>query len=341
MLGRSMMLAYKTKHFKDYSHELTIARQIAEFAIVTKSRSSKDVKEFGLKPAIANQILKKYANNAKVKKIRSVKLTAPSQSIRVNKEKYTITIVPLKLTISYYFPNTFSKVNQIELDHEYAYISVTIDEQPMKAVTRHIGVDSNTTGHCAVAADPETGKVLKLGKQALHTRKKYSKQRKRYSCKGKFEKVKASKDREERKIKDLLHKAARSIVDEAEALGVGIKLEQLKGIRNTTKTTHSFKHFLHSWSYHLLVKFICYKAKLLGIPVIFVNPAYTSKDCSRCKKQGKRNGKLFKCQECGHVDHADVNAAFNIALRQEGIGRLNVDRVAFNGRTDTPGEATL
>ena len=54
-------------------------------------------------------------------------------------------------------------------------------------------------------------------------------------------------------------------------------------------------------------------------------------------------GKSFKCLTCGHVDHADVNESFNIALRPplvESIGQLHVDRDVCKGSTDTTRGAT-
>jgi hypothetical protein len=56
--------------------------------------------------------------------------------------------------------------------------------------------------------------------------------------------------------------------------------------------------------------------------------------------QVEEDGQKFECLACGHVEDADVNAAFVIALRHQGILRLPADRDAGKGSTDTPEEAT-
>ena len=75
-----------------------------------------------------------------------------------------------------------------------------------------------------------------------------------------------------------------------------------------------------------------------------MEPKYTSQECSRCGNLGIRDSKEFVCHNCGHVDHADANASFNISLRPpigEGIGQLNIDRDVFKGSTDAPKGATI
>ena len=310
-----MILTYKIRHNTDFSIELKQAFKIAEFAVRNpECRTSKDVKEFGLKSAISNQILKKYGNQKTIKQVHNVNLVVPNQAIKVDKDAGTIRVVPLKLVLNYQFPD-FQKVNQIELDKEFAYISCTIPEQPEMIPQQFIGVDRNTTGHIAVTANPDTGKIEKFGKSALHVHRKYSAIRKRLQREGKFRELSRVKDRESRIVKDLNHKISRKIVDMAKVQHAALVFEDLGGIRQTRKQHRSFKYALHSWSFYQLQTFVEYKAKLLGVPVLYVDPAYTSQDCSRCGTRGQRNGKGFKCPTCGHVDHADVNAAFNIALK--------------------------
>lgn len=112
-----MILTYKVKHGRGFSEELRRARQIAEFAIKTRSRTSKDVKQFGLKSVIANQILRKYGRNKKARKASHVNLIIPNQGIIVDMALKVISMPCLKLKLCYHFSG-FEKVNQVELDGE-------------------------------------------------------------------------------------------------------------------------------------------------------------------------------------------------------------------------------
>ncbi|MGI5228119.1 RNA-guided endonuclease InsQ/TnpB family protein [Actinoallomurus sp. CA-142502] len=48
-----------------------------------------------------------------------------------------------------------------------------------------------------------------------------------------------------------------------------------------------------------------------------INPAYTSQTChvcGHCAADSREGQAVFRCRACGHTDHADVNAAKNIAV---------------------------
>jgi len=333
-----MILTFKIRHNRDFTDELVKAKKIAEFGIKTKALSSAAVKHIGLKSAIACQILRKYSKNKKCKSASNVLLTIPGQVIKHDKEKQTIWIACLKLNLDYYFRNDFEKINQIEINDKYAFVSITIPDEKQIKPEGYIGVDLNTTGHSVVIGNPETGKVVKMGKNAHHIHKKYSKIRKNLQKKGKFGRLKKHKNKENRIIKDMNHKMSRKIVNMANENNNGIKLEDLKGIKNRVKSSKSFKYSLNSWSFYQLQKMIEYKAKMLGIPVIYIEPQYTSQLCSRCGLIGNRNGKKFKCPSCNHVDNADVNASFNIALRPEGMYQFDADRDVSEGFNGNPKE---
>jgi putative transposase len=97
------------------------------------------------------------------------------------------------------------------------------------------------------------------------------------------------------------------------------KLDNLKGIRErTTVQTKVQRHRHSSWSFDQLRQFIGYKAAIAGVPVAYIDPAYTSQECPICHHISRSNRPTrdeFCCICCGFSDPADIVAARNIAAR--------------------------
>ena len=337
-----MILTYKIKHERNFSHELELAKKIAWHGLHTGNRSSADVKHIGLKSMISNQILKKYSNHKTLKNVKSVKLTIPNQGIKIKENKIYLPCVKLNLDI--YFDRNFEKINQVEIGEDYAYISVSYPDTKMIKPTSFWGVDRNSTSHVLVASNTQTGKVLKLGKACKHIHNKYKEIRRSLSKKRKLKKLKSIKNRENRIVKNINHQISKRLVDRCLKDNSAIVLEDLKGIRKTAKSRRKNRYTLNSWSFYQLQMMIEYKSKKLGIPIFYVEPQYTSQRCSRCGhiEKANRQGKLFSCRECGKVENADVNAGFNIAeLHQSGIFQFSKESDLLKGNTDIPKEALV
>ncbi|MDT0469705.1 transposase, partial [Streptomyces gibsoniae] len=63
-----------------------------------------------------------------------------------------------------------------------------------------------------------------------------------------------------------------------------------------------------------------YKARQAGIPLVFVDPAYSPKECAECGQVDRLNRisqAKFVCRSCGVVAHADRNASRVLAHRGE------------------------
>lgn len=68
-----------------------------------------------------------------------------------------------------------------------------------------------------------------------------------------------------------------------------------------------------SWS--TFIQYISYKAERAGIELIKVNPANTSKMCSKCKNIDKAQtlaDRMYQCTVCNFTLDRDHNAALNI-----------------------------
>ena len=95
-------------------------------------------------------------------------------------------------------------------------------------------------------------------------------------------------------------------------------MEDLQQFFDKTRVRHTQRAQRGSWSFFQLRFFVDYKAKLAGIPLVPVDPAYTSQTCFVCKHVDKANRKSqseFLCVACGHTENADVNGAKNIGFR--------------------------
>jgi len=256
-----------------------------------------------------------------------------------------VTIVPLKIQIPFEakYHTDVLNIQHIELSKDgIAHIQCQVRTEPLYDFDSYMGIDRNSTSFVCVAANEDTGKVWKLGKDVSHTHRKYSSLRRKIVKRGqtkkhhKFRQAHKLSHRERNKNKHSLLGISRKVVLQAKEDNAVLVLEDLVGIRkqarrpckkSVTDKSNAVYDNLNSWSQYKLGTFISYIAHLLGVPIIYINPAYTSQRCSKCGKIVGRDRKNFKCTYCGHVDHADVNAAFNIAHS----GRSYVDSVTYDG----------
>jgi IS605 OrfB family transposase len=128
--------------------------------------------------------------------------------------------------------------------------------------------------------------------------------------------LKRRRRKESRFSTDTNHKISFRIVREAQRTGSAIALEDLSGIRSRTRVRKSQRRAYSSWSFYQLGQFIEYKARRAGIPVVFVNPAYTSQHCPCCGHVSRKNRPSrdrFRCRICRLAGPADLIASVNIA----------------------------
>lgn len=117
------------------------------------------------------------------------------------------------------------------------------------------------------------------------------------------------------------HVISKAIVAKAKDTKQSIALEDLKGIRKRTTVRKKQRATHSSWGFHQLASFIEYKAALAGVPVVYIDPRNTSRECFACGHIDKANRKsqsVFSCVKCGYCANADINAAMIIANRGRG-----------------------
>ena len=128
-------------------------------------------------------------------------------------------------------------------------------------------------------------------------------------------------NREERYNSDYLHGVSNRLLAEAVVYDcTHIAFEDLTHIRDSMPSKRKF----HQWAHAQLVQYVEYKAEEIGIEVVYVNPANTSKRCCECghTSAGNRTERdFFECESCGAMANADYNASKNVGWRFVRRGR--------------------
>jgi IS605 OrfB family transposase len=181
-----------------------------------------------------------------------------------------------------------------------------------------IGVDRNTVGNMATVCDPQNGKVKILGVSAGEFKYNFRRRKAKLMSQGRRRQVSQLRRKQERRTKYENHRTSKAIVAYAQAHCRAIAIENLGGV--TADDSKIKKYTLkNQWAFTQLETFVRYKARLAGVSVIEVNPAFTSQECSRCHAHHKPSGKVFQCPSCGSKQHRDVNSGFVIARRGNDI----------------------
>lgn len=196
----------------------------------------------------------------------------------------------------------------------FLYVTVDVPDGTPTEPDDFLGVD---LGIEEIASDSDGNRHS--GEAAEKVRRRHNLQRGRLQkrgTKGAKKKLRRIAGKEARFRRHENHCIAKQIVELAKGTNRGIAVEDLSGIRaRITARGSEARSRLSSWSFGQLAAFIGYKARLAGVAVEVVDPAYTSRTCSECghcEKSNRKSRSEFRCKACGHEQHADVNAARNI-----------------------------
>ena len=232
--------------------------------------------------------------------------------------------VPVKLTErqkSLFSDAKFGTMRIVIKNHRLvAQIVYEIAESELKTDGTIMGIDLGIKCPAVSYCSDGSVKFYGNGRRNKYIRRHYAYLRKKLQTSKKMRAMKRMNDKEQRIMRDIDHKLSHDIVETAVAHHVKvIKLEQLQNIRSTTRTSRKNNHSLHNWPFYRLAQFIEYKARLAGILVEYVNPAYTSQTCPICGHIHHANDRNYTCQ-CGFHIHRDLLGARNICNSTEFVG---------------------
>jgi IS605 OrfB family transposase len=118
--------------------------------------------------------------------------------------------------------------------------------------------------------------------------------------------------RERNRVCQRVHAVSKMLIRFAESRRFAIILEDLN-LHGAGGRSRRMNRRRSSWPRGEIHRQIEYKAALAGVPIIKVNPAWTSKTCPVCgARRRDRVGKVFECLMCDWAMDRQINAGLNI-----------------------------
>ncbi|TQD23819.1 RNA-guided endonuclease TnpB family protein [Methanolobus vulcani] len=210
------------------------------------------------------------------------------------------------------------------------YVSITTEcediEIPERSMEHVVGIDMGLSSFATLSDGTSISnpRFFRLEEKELaKAQRKLSK-----TTKGSLERKKAIRvvqrvhERIANKRYDFIHQLSRQLVDEYSF----IAFEDLN-IKNMLKN-HCLAKSISDAAWNMVISATKYKAESAGSLVALVNPANTSKMCSRCGLLVEKTlaDRTHKCNSCGLVLDRDHNAAINILrLGLQSVGIKSVE----------------
>ena len=245
---------------------------------------------------------------------------------------------PAKIKLLFKIPGNFifEKIYQIAIykkDNKDFYLSVTYEKPELEYKDNKLyqAFDLGVTKHTAVNSKGEFIEFITKRPDKYWDSKIQAIQSRRDHCKKKSNKwnllnknLKLMKRKSANQLKDSQHKLSRKIVDNTKANTIILgKLETKKLSQKNKYSKGLHKSLQNTGNISRFVRFLTYKAKLIGKRAIEINERGTSKKCCVCGKL--HNMPLYKrimiC-DCGNLLDRDKNSTVNIMskfLSQNGM----------------------
>ena len=200
-----------------------------------------------------------------------------------------------------------------------------------------VGVDRNlnnlTVGNSDAVTYYEMGKASEIAKTTREIVRSFKRNdtRTRTAITDKYG------ERRRNRIRQLLHRVSKQIVELALQNRQGIVFEDIREIRRLYRRGNGqgrgYRARMNDWPFHEVKRQIEYKAAWAGVPVITLSTSETrgtSRVCPRCGERlqsSKQPSRKLWCQRCREMFDRDLVAVLNISrrgrvrfARSEGVG---------------------